>query len=327
MQRDSSTPLGMTSASRRLKLYLIPILILLAVTLPHLEQGEFRRDTVRYAAIGLYMYQGGSLLTPYANAEKMYFNKPPLGLWIHGFFLKHFGPNLVAARVPSILAAMGVLALSMLSVRNLGTQREAVVSGIVLASIYEFFRRTREISIDMWQLFFLMIAVWLVTKVLRGGSERGRGWLLVACGIPIGLGLMCKQFVALIALPILAGWLAMAGQARLIIWLVLGALPLSILIAAPWHLYMYSLFGQSFIDRYFGHEVVEYATRKNQGGSVFYYLKENAATYWPWMIGLIYAVYLAVRKPRSSGLSPTPFCNICSGVGRSLVRRDQPLRR
>ena len=42
--------------SRRLKLYLIPVLILLAFTLPHLDQGEFRRDTVRYAAIGHYMW-------------------------------------------------------------------------------------------------------------------------------------------------------------------------------------------------------------------------------------------------------------------------------
>src|SRR2546423_2014144 len=90
--------------SRRLKLYLIPILILLAVTVPHLEQGEFRRDTVRYAAIGHYMWNGGLLLTPYANAEKIYFNKPPLALWIHGFVFKLFWLDLVAGRGPSHLA-------------------------------------------------------------------------------------------------------------------------------------------------------------------------------------------------------------------------------
>ena len=280
---------------RTFKLYLIPILILLAFTLPHLDQGEFRRDTVRYAAIGHYMYSGGSLLTPYANAEKMYFNKPPMGLWIHGLFLKLLGPNLIAARLPSILAAIGVLILSMLSLRNLATRREAVVSGIVLASTYEFFRRTREISIDMWQLFFLMMAVWLVTKTLR---ERVR-WPLVVCGIPIGLGLMCKQFVALTALPILSVWLGVAGPAELIAWLLLAALPIAILVAAPWHLYMYSVFGRMFTDRYLGHEVVEYATRKNQASSYFYYVEQNIRTYWPWLTGLVYAVYLKIKTPRS----------------------------
>lgn len=284
--------------SRRLKLYLIPILILLAFTLPHLEQGEFRRDTVRYAAVGHYMWDGGSLLTPYANAEKIYFNKPPLALWIHGLFLKLFGLNLVAARVPSILAAVGVVVFSMLSVRNLGTRREAVISGIVLASTYEFFRRTREISLDMWQLLFLMIAVWLITKTLR----RAIVWPLIACGIPIGLALMCKQLVGLMALPIFAIWLGIAGHARLIIWLVIGALPMSILVAAPWHVCMYLVFGERFMNRYFGREVVEYATRPNQPGSIFYYLDENVRTYWPWMIGLVYATYLWIKRglPRSS---------------------------
>ena len=282
--------------SRRLKLYLIPVLILLAFTLPHLDQGEFRRDTVRYAAIGHYMWNGGSLLTPYANAEKIYFNKPPLALWIHGFFLKLFGLNLVAARVPSILAAVGVLALSMLSVRNLGTRREAVISGIVLASTYEFFRRTREISLDMWQLFFLMIAVWLVTKTFRHGAR----WPLVVCGIPIGLALMCKQLVGLMVLPIFAVWLAIAGRARLIIWLVLGALPMSILVAAPWHLYMYSIFGESFARHFFGREVIERAQRSDQQNSAFYYLIENSRTYWPWMIGLIYAIWLCLKKSQRS---------------------------
>src|SRR5207237_6024994 len=100
---------------------------------PHLEQGEYRRDTVRYAAIGHYMWQDGSLLVPYLNPERAYFNKPPLAFWIHGLFLKIFGTNLAVARVPSILAAIGVLVFSILSVRNLGIQREAVISGIVLA--------------------------------------------------------------------------------------------------------------------------------------------------------------------------------------------------
>ena len=278
--------------SRSRRFYLLPILILLAVTLPHLEQGEFRRDTVRYAAIGLYMYQGGSLLTPYANAEKMYFNKPPLALWIHGLFLKLFRPNLMAARIPSILAAIGVLVFSMLSIRNLGTRREAVISGIVLASTYEFFRRTREISIDMWQLFFILISVWLITKTIRTGVR----WPVIVCGIPIGLALLCKQFVGLMALPVFAIWLALAGRRGVIKWLFLGALPVSILVATPWHIYMYAAFGDSFAKRYFGHEVVERVTKSNESGSIFYYLGQNVRTYWPWMLGLAYAVFLAMKR-------------------------------
>jgi 4-amino-4-deoxy-L-arabinose transferase-like glycosyltransferase len=281
--------------SRSLKLYLIPVLLLLAVTLPHLEQGEFRRDTVRYGAIGLHMWQDGSLLVPYVNSEKPYFNKPPMALWIHGLFLKIFGAHLFAARLPSILAAVGVLLFSMLSVRNLGTQREAVVSGIILALTYEFFRRTREISLDLWQLFFVMSAVWLVTKAIRRGARVP----IILCGIPIGLALLCKPLVALMTLPIFALWLALSGRSRLILWLALGALPLALFVAAPWHLYMYATFGERFTGQYFIQEILERAKRSDQASSIFYYLKENARTYWPWMIPLVYAIYLRARGTRT----------------------------
>src|SRR5438128_428564 len=183
--------------SRGLKLYLLPLGILLAVTLPHLDQGEFRRDTVVYAAVGRYMWDSGSLLTPQLGPEKPYFHKPPMALWIHGLFLKIFGTNLVVARVPSIVAAAGVLIFSMLAVRNLGTRREAVMSGIVLALTYEFFRRTREISLDLWQLFFVMAAVWLITTAIR----RDRPWPIVLCGVPLRLAVLCKPLVALVTSP------------------------------------------------------------------------------------------------------------------------------
>ena len=207
--------------SRKLKLYLLPLLILLAVTLPHLNQGEFRRDTVVYAAVGRYMWDGGSLIVPHLGPEKLYLHKPPLPLWIHGAFLKIFGANLIAARLPSILAAAGVIGFNILAVRNLATRREAITSGIVLALTYEFFRRTREISLDLWQLLFIMAAVWLVTAAIR----NARTVPVVLGGIPIGLALMCKPLVALCILPIFAIWLAIARRAHLIHWLVIGALP------------------------------------------------------------------------------------------------------
>ncbi|PYL06186.1 MAG: hypothetical protein DME34_09575 [Verrucomicrobia bacterium] len=261
--------------SRDLKLFLLPILVLFAVTLPHLEQGEFRRDTVVYAAVGRYMWDGGSLVAPHISPEKPYL----------------FGANLIAARVPSILAAAGAIVFNMLAVRNLGTRREAVMSGIVLALTYEFFRRTREISLDLWQLLFIMAAVWLIASAIR--SDRIAP--VVLSGIAIGLALMSKPLVALVALPMFGIWLAITRRAHLIIWLVLGALPIALVIAAPWHLYMYSLFGNTFAHQYFSRQIEKVATKPAHRSSL-YYLQENAATYWPWMCALVYACYLRVRR-------------------------------
>ncbi len=285
---------------RGLKVYLIPIVLLLAFTLPHLEQGEFRRDTVRYAAVSLNMWRTGSLLVPYLNSEKPYFNKPPLAFWIHGLALKMFGPRLAAARIPSILAAVGVIVFSMLAARNVGSDREAVVSGIVLATTYEFFRRTREISLDFWQLFFVMIAVWLIARAMRRNSASH----VVLAGGPIGLALLCKPLVGLFALLIFAIWLAVTGRMRLVLWIFAGALPVALLISAPWHLYMYGMFGDKFVRQYFVQEIVGRAVRSDQASSVFYYIVENAKTYWPWLLAVAWSFYLLSARKAPIGRHP-----------------------
>jgi 4-amino-4-deoxy-L-arabinose transferase-like glycosyltransferase len=277
--------------ARSLKLYLLPLLILAAVTVPHLEQGDFRRDTGRYAAVGHYMWTEGSLAAPYLNPETPYFNKPPLALWIHGWFLKTFGIHLVVARIPSILAALGVVAFSMMAVRQFATRAEAVVSGIVLALTYSFFRRTREISLDFWQLFFLMAAVYLVALAIRKNTR----WPVVIAGIPIGLALLCKPLVAFIAVPIFVIWFVIAGRKQLIPWLFIGAVPVAIAVAIPWHLYMYSTFKELFINQYFGHEVVNRARGLLLKKPFWHYFASLAGSYWPWLAAVVFAFYLRKR--------------------------------
>jgi 4-amino-4-deoxy-L-arabinose transferase len=274
--------------SRANLLLLLPIAWLLAVTVPHLDQGDFRRDTGRYAAVGLYMWSGGSLLQPYLNPETPYFNKPPLGLWIHGAVLKLFGVSLPVARAPSILAALGVVCLSVLTARRIGTHSEALVSGLVLALSYDFFRRTREISLDFWQLFFLMVAVYLVVSA----AKLERKDLLLAAGIPLGLALLCKPLVALGSVPIMVIWLWLLGKSRQWKWLVFGSVPLALLVALPWHLYMWWQFGDRFTHQYFREETINRARGLMTSGPPHYYLKILATNYWPWLLAVAYAAYL-----------------------------------
>src|SRR5678815_5540247 len=107
-----------------LKTILLPFLLLLSVTLPHLSEGDFRRDSGRYAAVGLYMWEEGNLLAPRLGPETPYFNKPPLALLVHGWFLKTFGPNMLAARLPALIAALGVVLFSWLGARQIGSRTE-----------------------------------------------------------------------------------------------------------------------------------------------------------------------------------------------------------
>ncbi len=275
-----------------LKDYLVPLVILLAVTLPHLEQGDFRRDTGRYAAVGLYMWSGASPLAPCLNPETPYFNKPPLAIMIHGIFLKIFGVYLPVARLPSILAALGVVLLSMMSLRQIGSRSEAMVSGMVLALTYEFFRRTREISLDFWQLFFVMGAVFFVLVAIR----ENRPVKLLLAGVFVGLALLCKPLVALGTIPVFALWLIVRRRASLLPCLFGGTLPVALLVAAPWHYHMYCKFGDQFLAQYFGNEVVGRALGRYSRQPFTYFFKLIGQTYWPWMLGLAYALHYRFVK-------------------------------
>src|SRR4051812_17905305 len=215
----------------RWKIVLLPGLLLLMVTIPHLNQGDFRRDTGRYAAVGLSMWRDSSPLRPQLNPETPYFEKPPLALCIHGFFLRVFGVHLTVARAPSILAAFGIIIFNGLIVRMLATRAEAMASGLVLALTYEFFRRTREISLDLWQLFFLMMAAFLVVRAAKSDKRQ----LLALAGVPIGLALLCKPLVGLALLPILGFWLVLLGRRSWCAWLVFWTLPVALAVALPWH--------------------------------------------------------------------------------------------
>ena len=262
-------------------IYFLPVSLLLAVTLPHLDQGDFRAETAHYGAIGLQAWRSPDLFwTPHEHPAVRYFNKPPLVFWIHGFFLHRFGVSLMSARIPSILAAVGCVLFTIAIARRLMGRATALAAGCILALSYEFFRRTREISLDMWQLVFILAAVWIWAMAAQN-QRRGLAWV---AGIPLGLALMCKPLMALLILPILCFW--RPGTTRQYTWVARMGLT-ALLVALPWHLSMAYLHGEAFSRQYFGHEVMARMQGLRNREPVWYYLVEIGRSYWPWMVVLI----------------------------------------
>ncbi len=300
-------------------IYLVPAGLLLAVTLPHLGQGDFRTDTARYAAVGLQAWRDPALFwTPHLQPSVPYFNKPPLALWIHGFFLHLFGIGLVSARLPSVLAAAGSVLFTVAIARRLLGRSVALVAGVILALTYEFFRRIREISLDMWQLCFMLMALWLVVSAAHRRLPR----LGVLAGLPLGLALMSKPLMALLLVPIVGVWGRIskegaassapreggakgarphaplhcdAGGSRL--GGLLPTIAFALLVALPWHLSMWLLHGHDFVSQYVGREVVERAMGRLNREPPWYYAVEMGRTYWPWMLLTFAGIWHALRRP------------------------------
>jgi 4-amino-4-deoxy-L-arabinose transferase-like glycosyltransferase len=289
----------------RLRVFLLPAVLLLAVTLPHLEQGDFRGDAGWYSAIGLQAWRAGELWTLYGEPGVPYFNKPPLAFWIHGLVLHLLGPHIWAARLPTVVAALGCVLITVAIGRELGGRRAGMFSGIVLALTLEFFRRTREVSLDMWQALFLIAALWCVVRTAAGESsaaeQRGRvaRWFVCA-GLMVGLALLTKPLVALLFFPIIAAWLAWVRRPRLAAWLGLAVIA-ALLVSTPWHLSMVQLHGEDFVGHYFGTEVAKRAAGRLLAGhdrppEWWFYFRKLATLYWPWLVPTAAGVVLAVAR-------------------------------
>ena len=281
--------------------FLLPPLLLLCIALPQLGDGEFRRDTVRYAAVGEYMFESGDPLAPLLRPGVPYFNKPPLALWIHGASMGLLGGGLAAARLPSVFAAAGIVLLTMLCARRLAGKHEAVISGLLLVFSYEFTRRTREISLDLWMLLLIMAATYLAIV----HRNRPSPWRAAGAGALLGLALLTKPLIAL-GVPLL--WLPCfyRGATR---WQGAKLLGISytaaLAVALPWHLYMVSRFGEEFVGQYFGNQIVGRAKGQHGEEGLLYYLTISEYFYLPWLLAGL-AVWVSLgRQPwrrRNPGL-------------------------
>lgn len=304
----------------RLRHYLIPLALLLALTLPHLAQGDLRTDTGWYSAIGLssirHLPHATSLadaLTLHAEPGKPFFNKPPLALWIHGVTLYALGVSVPAARIPTIAAAAACVALVVALVRTVGARTHAMMAGVSLACTLEFARRTKELSLDMWQLAFMLAAVLVVARAARAAARPNARSALLS-GALIGAALLCKPVVALLASILLVAWLA--SRRRLApAWAPLH-LAAALAVAAPWYVLMTAHHGDAFLSRHFVGEVADRAaglttagpTGKLGGGAEppTFYLAQIISSYWPWLAtALLGTVALARRElpPRARPLA------------------------
>jgi len=300
---DASLPgtSGSPGSWSRARVYAFPLLLLLCVTLPHLDAGDWQRsDGAWYGAISLQAWRTGEFVTLYAEPGAPYFNKPPLAFWISGLFLHVLGPGPVAARLPTILAAAVCVVLTVSTARIVMSGRGAMWAGIVLALTYEFFRRTREISLDMWQAVFLIASLRLVVGAIASRDSRRAAVSVALSGVPVGLALMCKPLVGLAAIPILAVAAACAGRWRLLPWF-LASLALAISVAAPWHLAMHHLHGDAFTNQYFGREIAERAAgsdvvNSSAVGRWWFYLEKLALHYWPWLVPLVGLAIMTIRR-------------------------------
>ncbi len=199
---------------------------------------------------------------------------PPLYIWLTAIthkLLDDRGAEIL--RFWSALCGAGLILLIFLFHRDKLT---GLFSSIILAMLPLFHFYTRQGQIDIMLVFFVMLSAFLFYK----NENDPKLLLLILSGVAFGLALMAKALVGFILPVSIAIYLIVRIYTKKENWKTaiykLSIISfIGILIALPWHYYMYLSHGTAFTNQLFGYHLLERAVagvehNVKETGSFFY---------------------------------------------------------
>ena len=196
-------------------------------------------------------------LVPHWNYQP-WFEKPPLMLWITAVFFKLFGINEFWARAGSALSGVGIVALVHWWLLHRKDMLAAWLSTFILLSTFGFLHVSRVGEMDVLLSLGCCVALCGLSAIQ---DRKLSGWYLFWAGLAIALMAKGSASVVLVIAALLFAVVERWNSARLGRSFWLGLL-FFLFAALPWHLYMFHLYGNSFLTEYFGFHVLSRATHQ-----------------------------------------------------------------
>jgi len=238
-------------------------------------------------------FLGRNWLVPHWHFQ-VWFEKPPLGLWLTAIFFRIFGSTEFWARAGSAFASIGIVAAIHAFALRLRGMRAAWISTVLLLSCFGFLRVARMGELDALLTLGCVAALWGLAKVDLGELT---GWYWFWIGFAVAV--MTKG-AASVTLPLTLTLLLIWNRwdKRHLGRPFLGGLALFAALVLPWHLYMLHAFGRPFFDEYFGLHVITRATTQMEGHATpwWFYGKVLLAYTLPWLLLLPIALRWQARR-------------------------------
>lgn len=194
------------------------LLLLVATALLALGIGlrdPWPADEPRFALNALEMLDTGHFWIPHRGGEP-YPDKPPIFMWASAASIALTGSVRLGFLIPSLIGALGSLALVMDLSRRLYGRRVAFLTGAALLSTLQFVLQAKTAQIDMLVTLWITLGAYgMLRHALLGPARR---WWYIGCA-SMGLGVITKGvgFLPLLMLPAW-GLLAWRGQATRLAW-------------------------------------------------------------------------------------------------------------
>jgi 4-amino-4-deoxy-L-arabinose transferase len=247
-------------------------------------------DETRYAEIPREMITTGDWSVPHLDGLR-YFEKPPLGYWVHAGSLLVFGENNFAVRLPSTIA-VGLTALLIFAlvsrlgcIGSSGDKDSDILAAMIFLSCFEVAAVGNMATLDCIFTLFLTLTIVAFFKATETppGSASEKRFLLLA-GIACGLGFLTKGFLAIVV-PVSALVPYLVWQRRYADLLRMSWMPLltAAVVALPWSWYIH-LKEPDFWHFFFWNEHVHrfMADSAQHKESFWFYFMAAPGLFLPW---------------------------------------------
>ncbi len=293
-------------------------------------------DETRVAGIAAETFLEGNYLVPRLNGSP-FLEYPPLYYWAAAGAYSLFGINDFAAKLPSVLAAFGMVMLTFVFARKLKfSEREAFLSGIILLFSAQFFSESRTCRVDMMLAFFIELSLFAFYAMTESEIFRKRAgyWGLFVLGLTGGI--YTKGLIGIV-LPaaVIGSWLIGSDVparriARKRYCAAFGGGILALGLAGIWYVLLWHSEGEAMFNAAFWtNNLGRFSgSQSDHAESIFYYFIKLPTLFLPWLPVLPFAFFAAfrkIRKERNKALFYltlgvlVPFAVLCMASGKRVV--------
>jgi 4-amino-4-deoxy-L-arabinose transferase-like glycosyltransferase len=213
-------------------------------------------DDCFYARKGVEMARSGRFFTVTWNYRPN-FQNPPLQTWISGQSFRILGENDFAARLPSILMAIGILAFTYSIGLKMGSPAIGATAAALLLLTPHFMSNARRCMLEIPTAFWISMTIWFFLK----GFQRSKYHALLC--LPFGAAILTKSVLGLLPIIIFLITAVFNLEIRNILkrpWLWIGLFG-GLMIGALWPLHQFSVFGMEALREHYFSEIFSRSVR------------------------------------------------------------------